>query len=419
MQRRGRGRHFGALYRAAAGQAPDQTDQGDRGPSPLRDMLASRRPSAIDAPLSPDTSPRPAAESAALATAVAGQQGAAAPSNASAAAPSIPPPPAAAHVPAPPPRAYPMPAPGAAAPVSGFWGGGGPDFVTVSQPGVPAATPAVAPAPPAAQPSRFAAAAQQYTDDMLNQGAMVDTSGWSMADFQAAAAATGNYMPADVQPGSMQANIWATSQVSTARHPVDPAVQAQRAAESNALRAARTAAMGQLVSGPMSTPVSNPAEVAARFDASGYTGAQALADGWGTGTGRAGWETLPGYSAPLNPQGLMGAPYAGQTPAQASAPSAPAAPAAPPPQSGDPYQPPGYTPGVAATPPAQPAGADPYAPPGYTPGVAAQPPAPTTAPPPQSPPPAAPPSSAVHPQATPPMRRYSSYFGGLNKAAGG
>jgi len=406
---------YGPLWRAAAGgQMPGQ------GPQSFAQFLAARRPPAVTSPVSGSppaaAPPGPAPQSAALATAVAAQQGAAAPTNGSSAAPPIPPPVPAMAPAAAPPRAYPMPAAAGAAPVSGFWGGrqDGQDFVTVTQPGVAQPAPAAAPPAPAAPQNAFQAAAAQYTDDAMNQGVMVDTSAWTPADFQAAAAATGNYAPVNPIPGSMQANIWASSQVSQARHPVDPAAQARQTAENNALRAARTAAMGQLVSGPMSTPVSNPAEVAARFDQSGYTGAQALADGWGTGTGRAGWEALPGWTAPLNAQGLMGAPYVNQgavAPATAAASAAPASPAAPPAPASDPYAPPGYTPGVAAQPPAPgPITAMPQAGPRPT---AWSPPA-TTAPPPQSPA-----LSTTKPERPAPMPKYSSYFGGLGKAAGG
>src|SRR6185295_5715830 len=371
MQRRRHGR-FGALYRAAAG-GQDPGTEPDHGPGSLRDMLASRRPPAVFAPLSPETSPRPAAESAALATAVAGQQGAAAPTNTSGAAPTIPPPPAAAHIPPPPaPRAYPMPIPGSPPPVSGFWGGAPPQA-----PAAPAVAP-VAPSPP--------------SDAAMAAGALVDTSAWTPADFQAAAAATGNfYNPLAVgPPGSASANVWASTQVSQQRHPVDQAAQAQATAENNALRAARTAAMGQLVSRPMSTPVSNPAEVAARFDQSGYTGAQALADGWDTGTGRAGWEALPGYTNQLNPQGLMGAPYVNQTPAQASAPAA--APAAQPPAPGP------VTPRPEVGPP-----------PGASPTPAQMSPAPVvdTHTPLAGAPPERPAGATQPPAAQPPMRHYS------------
>jgi len=228
----------------------------------------------------------------------------------------------------------------------------------------------------------------QYSDDYFSNGGLVDTSSWTTADFQAAVVASGgnNYSPLAVgQPGSAQANAWASAAIAKVRHPPDPAAEAQRSAENNALRAAFTASMGQLTSGPMSTPVSNPAEVAQRFWQSGYTGAQALGDGWGNGTGLPGWMGQSGYWNPLDTQGRVGAPYVNQAPIV-------------PPPPGTPVQPP-----VAAP------DADPYHPPGYTPGVAAGAPGTPPVPPPPAPPPTVPGAPVVdtmRPRApAPPMRR--------------
>lgn len=413
--------YFGALHRAAGVTAPGQ----DRTPQDFARMLAERRPPAVTSPIAPSpvAPAAPAPQSAALATTVAAQQDAAAPTNGSAGAPSIPPavrpaPPMPAPVP---PRAYPAPAAAGEAPVSGFWGGGqSPQVVMVTQPGAaaapqaPAAAASSAPSTPAA-PSAFQQAIERYSDDDLNRGVMVDTSTWTPADFQAAVG-DANFNPAVIgPPGSAQANAWASTRVSQQRHPADPAAQARAAAENNALRAAQTAAMGQLVSGPQfTTPVSNPAEVAARFAQSGYTGAQALADGWGTGTGRAGWESLPGWSNPLNSAGLMGAPYVNQAPANSQTPAAtPQSPGA------DSYAPPGYTPGVAAPPASGPLTPLPTA--GPRPTVWSPP---QTGAPPQSPPSGTVvdtqrPQASAPPPRPDPMKPLGSYFHQLGKAAGG
>jgi len=265
---------------------------------------------------------------------------------------------------------------------------------------IPTASPAPPQLPaqvaPTAMSSRFQDAMAQYSDEFFNNGGLVDTSNWTPADFQAAVVASGgnNYSPLTVgTPGSASADSFASAAISKIRHPPDPAAEAQRAAENNALRAAFTASMGQLVSGPMSTPVSNPAEVAARFAQSGYTGAQALADGWGTGTGLPGWMGQSGYWNQLDPQGRMGAPYVNQGPIVPPTP--------PPVPSASPVPP-------VAPPPGQP-GADPYHPPGYTPGVAANAPGAPPVPPPPGPPqtvPGAPVVDTMRPRApAPPMRQ--------------
>lgn len=237
-------------------------------------------------------------------------------------------------------------APPPVAPAWGFWSGRGqalsaPTTVAPIQT-LPAVNAPVAPPPlppqasPTALASRFQGALTTYTDA---NGGLVDTSAWSPADFADAAAATGNYYNPMVvgPPGSAQANAWASVQVSQARSPVDRDAQLRRSLEDQALMHAQTASMGMLKEGPMSSGVANPSEVGARFAQSGYTGAQAIADGWLTGTGRAGWQDLPGYTNPLNPQGLMGAPYVNQgaTPAApAAGTGAPATPASPPPDAG-------------------------------------------------------------------------------------
>jgi len=265
---------------------------------------------------------------------------------------------------------------------------------------LPAASSAPPQLPPQAAPtamsSRFQDAMAQYSDEFFNNGGLVDTSNWTPADFQAAVVAAGgnNYSPLTVgTPGSASANSFASAAISKIRHPPDPAAEAQRAAENNALRAAFTASMGQLTSGPMSTPVSNPAEVAARFAQSGYTGAQALADGWGTGTGLPGWMGQSGYWNQLDPQGRMGAPYVNQ---------GPIVPPTPPPA-------PSASPVPPAAPPPAPPGADPYHPPGYTPGVAANALGAPPVPPPPGPPPTVPGAPVVdtmRPRApAPPMRQ--------------
>lgn len=249
---------------------------------------------------------------------------------------------------------------------------------STAAPTAPQASPPPLPpqASPTAQASRFQGALSSYTDEMANSGGTVDTSAWTPDDFAEAAKATGSYYnPLTVgPPGSAQANAWAATQVYQARNPVDPNVRAQQVAESNALRSAFTASMGQLVSGPMSTPVSNPAEVAQRFWQSGYTGQQALADGWGTGTGLPAWMGQAGYWNNLDAQGRVGAPYVNQ------------APLVPPP--------PNSQPAATAVISTAPAGGDPYHPPGYTPGVAAQAPPPPAATPVSIPPPIARPMTA-------------------------
>jgi len=82
----------------------------------------------------------------------------------------------------------------------------------------------------------------------------------------------------------------------------------QHQAENAAYRAAQTGSMGMLTSGPMSSGVADPRDAFMRFMQSGYSGADALRDGWLTGTGTPGWENSPGYSAPTNPNGYTGSP---------------------------------------------------------------------------------------------------------------
>ena len=196
------------------------------------------------------------------------------------------------------------------------------------------------------------------------------------------------FMPPWMAPGTAAYNMQRDAILARRTYESDPANQAavqQQSAESNALRAAQTASMGMLVSGPMSTPVSNPAETFARFAQSGYTGAQALADGWGAGTGLPGWMGQSGYWNQLDPQGRMGAPYVNQAPL-----------VPPPPTSATSPVPPATSSPPPLAPPAPPA--DPYHPAGYTPGVAAQAPVAPGAPPPAPPPPV---RRTYNPTATP------------------
>ncbi len=87
----------------------------------------------------------------------------------------------------------------------------------------------------------------------------------------------------------------------------------QKADQLNAYRSAQTASMGMMTSGPNSTVAADPSTAFQKFVQSGYTPQQALADGWATsGNGNRGWESMVGYQAPLNPQGMIGAPYAQQ-----------------------------------------------------------------------------------------------------------
>jgi len=372
MQHRRRHPGFGQLYRAAAGERGTDDSQGPPPGQPsLREALATRRPSAIDAPLSPATSPRPAAQSAALATTVAGQQQAAGPSNGSQAAPPIPSPPAAAAMPAPPQRAYPMPAPGGQPPVSGFWGGDGGN-VLVTQPGAMPAGPAVPALGGPATPAVPAISARPETDD--------------------------EYVARFMPPGMSQASPFYAMQRDAilARRAVEanPANQAaiqRQSDEANALRAAQTASMGMLTGTPQfSSGVADPAAAFQQFEQSGYTGSQALADGWLTGVGTPGWQNQATPAAPATPGGPSGP----------AVPATPATPASAP----DPYAPPGYTPGVAAPGPAS----------SPTPGAGTVVDTQRTQ---QGAPPARQPAPA--PGAPPPMRPLSSYFNHLNRAAGG
>jgi len=101
-----------------------------------------------------------------------------------------------------------------------------------------------------------------------------------------------------------------------ANYEADPANKAavqRQSDEANALRVAQTASMGALTGTPyFSSGVSDPSTAFQKFVQSGYTGAQAMNDGWLTGVGNPGWQNTAGYQAPLNPQGMIGAPYAQQ-----------------------------------------------------------------------------------------------------------
>jgi len=178
----------------------------------------------------------------------------------------------------------------------------------------------------------------------------------------------------------------------------EPANQAEvqrQTAEANAYRAAQTASMGALTGTPLfSSGVADPAQQFQRFAQSGYTGAQAVADGWGTGVGLPGWMGQTGYWNPLDPQGRVGAPYVNQGPIVPPPPAVATPAVTPPPEMRG-----------APVPPVPPPAADPYHPPGYTPGVAAGSAAAPAAPPPVPPPPGTPPGPPAHqghnPTATP------------------
>ncbi len=122
--------------------------------------------------------------------------------------------------------------------------------------------------------------------------------------------------PPGVVPGTMAYDTWKQATGAYNQAEQDPAWQAaqqQKAAELNAYRSAQTASMGMMTSGPNSTVASDPSTAFQKFVQSGYTPQQALSDGWATsGNGNRGWESMVGYQAPLNPQGMIGAPYAQQ-----------------------------------------------------------------------------------------------------------
>jgi hypothetical protein len=117
--------------------------------------------------------------------------------------------------------------------------------------------------------------------------------------------------PPGISP-EMWAQISGNYNQAEATDPTFASRMQQRSDETNALRAAQTGSMGMLQSGPMSSGVSDPSQAFQKFLQSGYTGQQAINDGWPTGTGKPGWQNTAGYQAPLNPQGMTGAPYAQQ-----------------------------------------------------------------------------------------------------------
>jgi len=124
-------------------------------------------------------------------------------------------------------------------------------------------------------------------------------------------------MPAySTPPPGVPAEMWQQIQGAYSTAEQDPAwvaAQKQKADQLNAYRSAQTASMGMMTSGPNSTVAADPSTAFQRFVQSGYTPQQAMADGWATsGNGNKGWESMVGYQAPLNPQGLIGSPYAQQ-----------------------------------------------------------------------------------------------------------
>jgi hypothetical protein len=95
--------------------------------------------------------------------------------------------------------------------------------------------------------------------------------------------------------------------------PANRAAVQQQSDQWNALRSAQTASMGALTGTPQfSSGVSDPSTAFQKFVQSGYSGSDAMRDGWLTGVGTPGWQNTAGYQAPLNPQGMIGAPYAQQ-----------------------------------------------------------------------------------------------------------
>lgn len=124
------------------------------------------------------------------------------------------------------------------------------------------------------------------------------------------------FMPPGMNPSSPFYGAQRDAILARRSYEADPSNQAavqQQSAENNAYRSAQTASMGMMTTGPNSTVVSDPSTAFQKFVQSGYTPQQALADGWATsGNGNRGWENMVGYQAPLNPQGMIGAPYAQQ-----------------------------------------------------------------------------------------------------------
>ncbi len=154
-------------------------------------------------------------------------------------------------------------------------------------------------------------------------------------------------MPAySTPPPGVPADMWKQVQDAYATAEQDPewrAAQAQKGAENNAYRAAQTASMGMLTGTPQfSSGVADPAAAFERFSKSGYSGADALRDGWLTGVGTPGWQqaganvAMTGMygggtatpDAPRAPATSMTAPQppSGPTPSRAT-PATPAQPA--------------------------------------------------------------------------------------------
>jgi hypothetical protein len=105
------------------------------------------------------------------------------------------------------------------------------------------------------------------------------------------------------------------------------AAAAQRNQETNAYQIARDAALGMMVPGSVGAngvdygkPVADPSAAGRAFVSSGYTGQQALADGWGTGIG------APGWQQPAMPPAYVAPPVAAQPPIPPAAPPATAPP---------------------------------------------------------------------------------------------
>lgn len=127
--------------------------------------------------------------------------------------------------------------------------------------------------------------------------------------------------PPGVSP-EMWAQVAANYNQAEATDPTFAGRMQQRSDETNALRAAQTGSMGMLQSGPMSSGVADPAAAFERFSKSGYSGADAVRDGWLTGTGSPGWQTGAGYQA--EPTGMFGGGTATPDPASSHPPAAPA-----------------------------------------------------------------------------------------------
>jgi hypothetical protein len=107
----------------------------------------------------------------------------------------------------------------------------------------------------------------------------------SLAPPPAAAPEVTSLAPPPAAPAPMAAPAPAPA-------PEDPAMAA-RQQQDRAYQIARDAALGMMQSGPYSgglKQVSDPSAALAAFDNSGYNGQQALADGWLTGVGKAGWQ---------------------------------------------------------------------------------------------------------------------------------